>query len=78
MLMSAKKRTFKVGQTVKFISRAQNEPRFEVTGKITRLFIGASKLNKRASLAEVAVARGSKWNRLTKLTLARVKTSSLI
>lgn len=74
--MKAKKRTFKVGDSVKFISRVKKNPRFEVSGKVARLFQKVIK-GKKTPYAEITVSRGTKWNRLSKRTSVLIMVSKL-
>lgn len=74
--MKALKRTFKVGESVKFYSRAGlKRTRLEVTGKITAIK-DVKYAEGRKRMAFLAVSRGCKYHKLTKKTAVRVFLSN--
>ncbi len=71
-----KKRIFKIGDTVSFISRVKNLPRFTVNAKLGEIIQGS--LNgKPQKWAKLFISTSSKYYRLTKQKNARVALHNL-
>lgn len=74
--MKTKKSSFKVGDSILFVSRIDNGKRFNAQGKIVEIKDVTWKDKAKRRMVLLEIPRGSKYHRLTGKTTTRVQLKS--